>query len=193
MKPALFAAFAAIVAAPAFGQMVDDYCNDYWFVRNQIFDKAGYCFSSPLGRASFDNSDCTGKDVRLSAADQALVARIKDIETRGGCHVDTSRTSLPIPLIWLRLQLTDLAARDEYSGYGCFGYKGPGVMLWAGHSESGVPISEVRPGDDLTYLYDTTTAPPGWTYVEVERDGVPVGLGWIHQPIPSGLCSSEAG
>lgn len=193
MKSLLLAAFVAIFAAPASAQMVSDYCNDYWFVRNQIYDRAGYCFGSTLGQAIFDNSDCTGKDVQLSPADQALVTRIKEIEARGGCDVNTAGTHLPIPLIYLRLQLTDLAILDENSGYGCYGYRGPTLMVWAGQSETGVPLSEVRAGDDLSFLYDTSDAMPGWNYVEISKGGMPVGLGWIHASLPSGMCSYEAG
>ncbi|GKY88840.1 DUF4453 domain-containing protein [Sinisalibacter aestuarii] len=190
----LFAALAlALAASPASAQIVDEYCNDYWLVRNQAFNMAGYCFGSALGQALFDNSDCIGQDVALSPRNQTLVARIRDIEGRGGCHVDTSRTSLPIPLTGLRLQLTDLAARDEHSGAGCFGWTGAGFTLWSGFRADRAPLGAVQPGDDLIFLYDTRDAQRDWYYVEVERGGVPVGLGWSDTPMNWDLCTEAAG
>jgi len=190
---AVLAALLALTGSAASAQVVDEYCNDYWFVRNQVINAAGYCFGSPLGQAIFDNSDCTPGPVTLSPEHQALVDRIAGIERAGGCKVDTSATSLPIPLLHLRLQLEDFAMRDPDSGFGCFGYTGPGFMLWAGHRESGVPISEVTPGDDLIYLYWAPEAPPGWTYLDVKRDGEPVGLGWTNVSVSDEDCTQVAG
>lgn len=187
----LTAALIGLAAAPA--RADSEYCNDYWFVRNQAFDHAGYCFSTPLGQAIFNNADCHTSNPVLAPRDSAMVERVRGIESRLGCKVDTSRTSLPIPLLGLRLQLTDLAARDEHSGAGCFGWNGPGFMLWSGFREGGVPLSEVRAGDDLIFLYETWDAPQGWGYLEVQRDGVPVGLGWTNAPINWDLCTQVAG
>lgn len=193
MKRIFAAIVLALTTAPAQAQIVDEYCSDYWFVRNQAFDQAGYCFGSPLGQALFDNSDCTGKNVALSPKNQALVNRIAEIEARGGCNVDTSRTFLPIPLIGLRLQLTDLAARDEHSGSGCFGWTGAGFALWSGYGANRARISAVNPGDDLLFLSYTPDAPLDWYYVEVERGGVPIGLGWSNAPLDWNLCTEAAG
>ena len=193
MKRFFATAALALLATPASAQMVDEYCNDYWFVRNQAFDQAGYCFGSALGQALFDNSNCQPGAVTLRPENQALVARITQLEAEGGCHVDSSATSLPIPLIGLRLQLEDLAARDDTSGAACYGWQGPGFMLWAGHAEQGVPLSEVRAGDDLFFLYYTPEAPAGWGYLEVLRDGVPVGLGWSNAPLDWALCDEAVG
>jgi Domain of unknown function (DUF4453)/YARHG domain len=190
----LFAALAvALMTSPAQAQIVDEYCNDYWFVRNQAFDHAGYCFGSPLGQALFDNSDCTPGAVTLSPRNQAMVNRIKAIEAEGGCNVDTSATSLPIPLLGMRLRLTDLAARDEHSGAGCLGWTGAGFPLWSGFRANRVPIGEVVPGDDLIFLYDSRDEPPGWVFFEVERDGVPVGIGWTDLPLNWDLCTQAVG
>ena len=45
----------SLCVTPAFAL---DHCEEWWFTRNLVFDRAGYCFSSPLGQAVFDNSDC---------------------------------------------------------------------------------------------------------------------------------------
>ena len=61
-----------LIASPA---AASDVCHDLWFTRNLIMDRAGYCFGSMLGKATFDNSDCTGKNVSLDAGDQLMVNR----------------------------------------------------------------------------------------------------------------------
>lgn len=185
------AALIALLATPAWAG--GDYCSDYWFVRNQVFDRAGYCFQSTLGQAIFDNSDCVPGEVELRPADQALVNEIREIEARLGCRVDTGRASLPILLIGLRLRLEDLAARDEHSGSACFGYKGAPFTLHAGHRADAQVLGTVQPGDDLFFRYSTPQAPAGWDYVEVEHGGSPKGLGWFSIPFSADLCTQVAG
>lgn len=193
MKPilALAAALIALAAAPA--RADTEYCNDYWFVRNQVFDHAGYCFSSRLGKALFNNADCFTTDPALSARDRALVARIKGIEARLGCNVNTNATSLPIPLLGMRLALEDIVARDEHSGFGCFGWRGPMVPLHSAHHPNARELYTIRPGDDLLFLYDTSGAPEAWDFVEVERGGRPVGLGWFALIFEPAYCTDMAG
>jgi hypothetical protein len=33
-------------------------CENFWHVRNRIYDENGYCFKTVRGRQAFDNSDC---------------------------------------------------------------------------------------------------------------------------------------
>jgi hypothetical protein len=63
-------------------------CFDLWYERNAIFDRNGYCFSSTLGKRTFDNSDCWTKTPNLSTAEQRRVAAIKAEENRRGCKVN---------------------------------------------------------------------------------------------------------
>jgi len=60
---AFLALLLAALAAPAAALEI---CDELWFTRNLIYDRAGYCFSSPLGRAVFDNSDCTGSALKIA-------------------------------------------------------------------------------------------------------------------------------
>ena len=43
------ALLCALLASPA---AASDVCDDLWFTRNLIMDRAGYCFGSVLGRAA---------------------------------------------------------------------------------------------------------------------------------------------
>ena len=83
-----------LVATPGFAQ---EACDDVWFTRNLHFDRAGYCFGSPLGQAVFDNSNCIGKDVTLAPDAKRQIDEIRRIEALHGCNVDTNRSFLAIP------------------------------------------------------------------------------------------------
>ena len=70
--------------APASAQS----CYDLWYERNAIYDAYGYCFTSRLGRETFNNSDCYTKHVDLSPDDQYRVDMIQREERRRGCKVN---------------------------------------------------------------------------------------------------------
>ena len=60
MKPSLMIAAAGLVAGltglvPAASAAS---CWDLWYERNAIYDQNGYCFSSSLGKRTFNNADC---------------------------------------------------------------------------------------------------------------------------------------
>jgi hypothetical protein len=64
-------------------QRAGNICDQLWYARNAIFDRAGYCFSSARGKAAFDNTGCTGGTP--DAAGMAEVARIQQQEAANGC------------------------------------------------------------------------------------------------------------
>ena len=66
-------------------------CDSLWIERNQILNAAGYCFETPLGRAVFDNSDCTPGQPALPEAALNRIARLQAMETRRACAVSTDR------------------------------------------------------------------------------------------------------
>ena len=90
------------VFAPAMAQDVPGYgstrasCESIWIERNRILDRSGYCFSSALGKAVFNNANCTTRNPRLSSEDRYWVEEIKKGERRYGCNVDTSRMSIDV-------------------------------------------------------------------------------------------------
>lgn len=104
-------------AKPAFAENTGGYCDDLWFSRNQIMDRAGYCFSSRLGQSIFDNSDCTGTsvevEVEVEPEDQLLLEAIREQEAYFECRVNTRRTRLEIEDVAFRLRLDDLPAPME--------------------------------------------------------------------------------
>lgn len=180
----------SLLASPALAD--DEYCNDMWFVRNQIFDRAGYCFQSPLGQAMFDNADCIGTEITVPKKNRDLLAYVKHVEADLTCKVNTSRTRPPVDRADLRLQLQDLAALDEYGGAGCFGYQGPAFNLHAGHDAGSPVLGQVQPGDDIRYLFRSFDAPNDWIYTEAQKDGKTISLGWS-QRLETQLCDSFAG
>ena len=70
-------------------------CEQLWVARNSIFNDNGYCFSTRLGKALFDNSDCYTKRAKLSRSERQRVARLKRRERNLGCHVNTRLSYLP--------------------------------------------------------------------------------------------------
>ncbi len=87
-------------AAPATAevwQYGEPECNELWFARNLIMDRAGYCFGSPLGQALFDNRDCRGSDVSLSPAHKSQVRKIQSLEAQIRCKVNSGRVGLDVP------------------------------------------------------------------------------------------------
>ena len=183
------AAWLIITASPL---RADPFCDDLWFARNQLFDRAGYCFSSPLGQAVFDNSDCTGKDITLEPGGAEMVAEIRASEARVPCDVDTSRTWLEIENIALRRRLGQVVYRSEFAS-GCLGWNGGPLTLLAGPGPTSEPIAMVETGDDIVWEYDSLPWPEGWTFISVYRDGVQTGLGWRRDDIDHALCTGLAG
>jgi YARHG domain len=88
MKLLLSAAMAAglLVALPSMA--FAESCYQLWYERNAIYDDYGYCFSTALGRQTFDNSDCYTRYPDLSYDDQQTVAYIQSQEKAKHCHVN---------------------------------------------------------------------------------------------------------
>lgn len=154
-------------------------CEDIWFTRNLVMDRAGYCFSSPLAQALFDNSDCIGTQVALDPASQALVSRIQALEAQHGCRVDTSRRWLDMDDIHFRKALTVLPIRDEFEG-GCLGWTGAVTQLYAGYYAPLQAIGQIAPGDYVSYAHLSDA--PGWAYVTVHAPvwGAFKSAGWLY-------------
>ena len=68
-------------------------CDELWFARNLIFDRAGYCFGSRLGRAVFDNTDCSTTAPKFDARAAENVAALHAAETEYGCTIEIGRAS----------------------------------------------------------------------------------------------------
>jgi hypothetical protein len=173
----------------------DEQCEDIWFTRNLVMDRAGYCFASPLGQAVFDNSDCTGMQVQLDPAATEVVARIRALESEYGCNVDTSKPRLTMLDLAFRRVLRDLPVRQmgDSSEWACLGWTGPTLPLYDGFTAPLHAIGEVTPGDYVSFGHQG----PGqnWTYVSVHPPGFGGGFksaGWMYWPdqMP---CASEAG
>ena len=60
-------------------------CVYLWLERNTIYDEAGYCFKTNLGRAVFDNSDCYTRDPALTSRERNRIAQISRTEKSLGC------------------------------------------------------------------------------------------------------------
>ena len=168
-----------------------DVCDDLWFTRNLVFDRAGYCFGSVLGQAVFDNADCTTKSPNLNAADKAVVERVRAAEAEWGCKVDSGRSQLNVERIWFRALLSDLPIPSGYES-ACVPYIGAPTEALAGRSLGAEPVGRLEAG--MTVLFEHQSE-PGWEFIRVVTPEGPEWQGWVplHSSDWPGLCEMMAG
>ncbi|MEM1365752.1 MAG: DUF4453 domain-containing protein [Pseudomonadota bacterium] len=143
----IIALVALAIPAHAFG----DECENAWFSRNKIMADAGYCFGSVLGRATFGNANCTGKNVRLSATQKSDVQALQAMENNWACSVDNSRPSIESELIKFLRPLDRQPVRDDFES-ACIGWEEPTASLFAGPDSSKV-VGAIQPGNTISYSH----------------------------------------
>lgn len=185
-------ALAVPAALAAFPALAFDPCEDLWFSRNQLYDRAGYCFSTPLGQAVFDNADCTSKEVALEPGGAEILRYVQEMESLLACSVDTSATQIDIENLGLRFRLETVVALSEFAS-GCLGWTGEPIPLRAGPRDEAEVISVAMPGDDITWEYEPIGWPEGWSFITVYRDGAQTALGFARDEIDYDLCTGLAG
>ena len=175
--------------------LANDTCDDLWFTRNLVMDRAGYCFGSPLGKALFDNSNCTGKSVKLSQSAGRLVAALKAQEQDYACKVDTKRTAMTLNDMTVRRKLVDLpVAVAEESG--CIGWEEPVTALHAGRDAATPETGKIQPGDHVLFgHWDQLSESSDWSYVQVFGPDWQVykAAGWLRTGDASPKCTQWAG
>lgn len=184
----------ALLALPGAANAADIFCEYPWFVRNLIFDRAGYCFSSPLGQALFGNSDCTDTEVTLSPRDAAAVAHIQDLEGWELCEIDTSAQRLEHQDAFQHLrQMTVLPIPVEHES-GCIGYQGPDLPLLPAPGPLSSPVlGMLTQNADLHFGH---LPEGGWEFVGVYPEGWtggPAAYGWVDFGGQQPICSQYAG
>lgn len=181
--------FGLLASSPS---VADAFCAEAWFVRNLAFDRAGYCFGSPLGQALFDNDDCSTKSPKLSAEDQKIVTAIRETEDMVGCKIDTTARFMAVPHETLWRGMVDLAAPADWAS-GCLGWQGADFPLYAAHAPGARVTAVARAGMVIEWEYDTF-APTGWEFITLyTRDFEFLGMGWSNTRIDTALCEQMAG
>ncbi|MEM6727765.1 MAG: DUF4453 domain-containing protein [Pseudomonadota bacterium] len=176
-----------LVSFPTFASALE-FCDDYWLSRNMIFDRAGLCFSSALGRATFNNDDCLGGDVTLTTDEQVFVDAIEQFEEEFACNVDTTRTRLAVEDLDIRLRLTRFPLRDPTES-ACIGWQGGRVLLFEGFDENGRVTGSIMRGDNILSSHFEGRDLRGrvWNYYTVRREipgpEVIVAAGWTFQEV----------
>ncbi|WP_299689163.1 DUF4453 domain-containing protein [uncultured Tateyamaria sp.] len=181
-----FTILLCLLAGPAWA----DACHDWWFTRNLVIDRAGYCFGSVLGQAQFDNTGCIGKTVSLDPASTAAVNQIRGLEADYQCRVDTSQPVLNLPDRDLRLQLLALPIADGLES-ACIGYRATPLALRAAPSANAPVIGQITPGDTISYAHLPAN---GWSYVTTYTDTRAFRSGgWFADVVAEGDCDLWAG
>ncbi|MEM9247489.1 MAG: DUF4453 domain-containing protein [Pseudomonadota bacterium] len=193
MRRALLFAWALLGVALATPAAAQDGCDDLWFTRNLVFDRAGYCFGSALGQATFDNSDCVGKSVALDPASERLVNEVKRLESVFGCRVDTSRRQLSAGDWAIRRQLAELPIRDEFES-ACLRYLGAPRALHAAPWPGSAIVGRIDPSNDVSYAhYGLDGGVYVRTYTGASQFAAPLSGGWLLQPLGETDCAQWAG
>lgn len=175
----------ALMAAPAAALEI---CDELWFTRNLIYDRAGYCFSSPLGQAIFDNADCTGTDINLDRETLNMAARLQAAEMEWDCNVDSSRRSLDVFEIAARMRMIDIPEPDGYES-GCIGWLGEPLRLHAARHEAAPVTGLIRTGESIYYGF---TSVGEWHFI-ISSHGT-ADMGWLRdRPDLRTNCRSFAG
>jgi hypothetical protein len=183
-----------LAATPVFAD-IEDPCADLWFSRNAMLDQAGYCFATPLGKAIFDNSDCTTKEPVLSHAIKAQIAEIIELEQgdAGGfydvCNVDTSKQYLELEAMDLRKQLDFQPATDGGTGI-CIGYLGADIPLHSAPWVSARRIGVARAGDLITHGHLDWN---GWSFSLIGNAQGWTAAGWYKAGFDANSCEAYAG
>lgn len=167
-------------------------CNQLWFMRNLIMDRAGYCFGSSLGKSLFDNGDCSGKDVRLAADASQQVKKIQSLEAGIGCKVNTRARQLDLPLMSSLRRLRDMLLPDN-GGWACIGWKAAQVPIHDGHTRGARTIGAISAGDRVNFGFLNEG---DWVPVVVSKSGGGEGiLGWYDGSNVDlrQACTDEAG
>lgn len=195
MKRMIRAALAALslsLAAPAAAQ---DFCTEAWVIRNMIFDRLGHCFSSAMGQALFDNSDCTMSGPTPPPALAQDVVRIREGETFVGCRINTAQA--PSAAMVRRhahfSRFIDLPVPDHL-GYACWGYRGPDFRLLAGADITAPEVGIARTGQSVVSSYWGRDG--GWVYgaIMTGPGGRVLTEGWFAGvDLSDGNCDQAAG
>jgi hypothetical protein len=186
----LRALFAFILsAAPV---VADEVCDDLWFSRNHLFDRAGYCFGSPLGQSLFDNTGCTTKNPILSELDKQAIAAIRREEDVNRCKVNTNRRTIDLDLIPNRRAMVSVAARDSL-GWGCINYLGAPIPVFNGVSTEAQQLGVIPTNYDIVFFYISPY--PSWSFVRFAPtgNGPSKYIGWIKGAPTEAQCGTIAG
>lgn len=168
--------------------VADDACEDLWLARNIILDKAGACFSSFLGKSTFNNVGCKrGADPALSDTDLNRVAAITQREGQLNCKVNTRQERLRNVTSAARRHRLAVQPIANATERACLGYKGPRVGLFSAPDAGAQQFGFVEPGDDIYWLHDNEGE---WAFITRKRPGFDM-VGWSRQPIDA--CTQKAG
>jgi len=177
----LIALMLLALPAPA---LADDVCKEAWLARNILLDRAGACFSTPMGQRYFNNEGCGA--VSLSAAQSAQVARFREVEGSYGCSIDTSKAPMTDVPTWLFA--FDLLPVNDGLESACIGWTGATHLLRSG--PGGRITGELRAGDTIQFRHDGTER---FQFLTITRDGHVIARGWHEGALDFEQCEMFAG
>lgn len=178
-----------VLGTPA---LAGDFCDDVWFSRNLMYDRSSYCFESNLGKAVFDNSDCSPLGGILTKMDRDFVDWMDQLAKDYHCDVDTTRTTLDVDLIDVRRLISPPVGPEGFEG-DCIDWKGPDIELRQMANLTSPISGQVQQGDNIFWEYKALYTPDGWWFFTVRREGEVAALGWSDYEFDADLCTAFAG
>lgn len=166
------------------------FCETAWVTRNMIFDRAGYCFGSALGQSLFDNSNCTTNTASAPPAYLDIISWVRGDEERIGCQINTSQGAWPsIQAVHAYYNQFWTVAVPMDGGFGCLGYRGPAVPVYAGAATTTPVLGELSAG---LYYFETHYGVDGWSFITVATSGgQDIVTGWARGYTSD--CDQQAG
>lgn len=184
-RTAIFTVLLGFAALPA---AAIELCDELWFTRNLIFDRAGYCFGSVLGQSVFDNAGCTSGAPNLSPQAQQVVNSIRAEEQHWACAVNSGQQNLAVEFQAVRMIIADIPMPSGFES-SCFGWRGTALPLRAARNSSAAQTGTVEQGDDIIWFFEEVD---GWAFIISSRGGG--AMGWMDEPkMNEQSCDSFAG
>jgi len=188
LRPICLPALTTIMPTLALAD-IEPTCEELWFSRNAMLNDAGYCFSSPLGRSLFDNSDCTTQSPEVSPEVAVQFSRIQALEldapyvSDGMCRVDTNQTGLSdVRHLDLRKSLAFQPSTDGSSS-ACIGYRGEPISLRTAPDDAAEVLGQIPIGATVSYSHLPWE---GWNFAiawPTEESGLSTVMGWYRGDI----------
>ena len=184
----MFRLLVLMFLLPATSLKAASLCDELWLTRNAIYDRAGFCFSSELGKAIFNNDDCVPQIGNFDAKTQALIDQVHEEELRHQCNVNTSRHQLDFRDWERRLQFEDLPVPDGLES-SCLNYLGPAFPLFRARNVTSAISGKILTSDNIAYNYNGVAE---WMFLTVYDDEDQIRTeGW--HPGPEPVCEYYAG
>jgi hypothetical protein len=178
MSLALASCLVTSIATPSHA-WIETACDEAWLIQGIVLDRLGYCFSSRLGEAYFNEDGCWTTDPELPDHVESLFEKLRETMTDLECEINISRRVLDEFNENMYFDLDVLPAVGAWQT-ACIDWQGEQQVLRAAPREDAYITGFVRNGDDVEMNHYELD---GWDFVISGDD-----FGWA----PVGIFNYDA-